>query len=116
MKSELIQKHLDELIELMPITDIWSDLYQQDPRPYKLYEHCLINVVSRVGGLLAQIEMADHYGRDYQKAFGCDSKELEEHLAYSLMSLLKAIKSCPLPLDVSKEVIKDLERRGVFND
>lgn len=113
-KSETIQQQLNELIKVMPITDIWSAEFEKDCRPYKLYEHCLINVISKVGGLLAQVEMADHYGMSYQNALTENADDIEREIAYALMSLLKAASSFPLPLDISQHVVADLQRRGIL--
>lgn len=116
MKSETIRHLLNELLEAMPITDIWAGDYVSDPRPYKLFEHCLINVISRVGRLLSKIEMADHYGVTYELAFAESAKQISDDLAYSFMSLLKASKSLNSDIDIADSIIRDLQRRGKLND
>jgi hypothetical protein len=100
---------------MMPVTDIWSKEYSDDPRPYKLFEHCLINVIAKVGSVLQRIEMADHYGQDYGSALTGQDVQVQQALALSVMSLLKAANAFPdSTLTLGNSIVGDLQRRGVI--
>lgn len=103
-------KGLRELQALAPWTDLWGRDYRLDPRDYKDFEHCLINIVACTGRMLQEIERSDHYGRDSdQVKWNKDS--FKKELAYILMSALKA-GNC-IDVDVAEHVEKDYIRRGV---
>lgn len=102
-----------ELQEIQPWTDLWSEEFRNDPRSYKDFEHCLINIVAKVGAILQRVEMADHYGRDYQLAF--DKDKDADALGYIIMSALKAANTHPDgKIDISGVIKRDLTRRGAL--
>lgn len=106
---------LRKLQEVQPWTDLWSEGFKNDPRSYKNFEHCLINIVAKAGAILQRIEMADHYGAESKLAFNQDEEETA--LGYIIMSALKAANVHPLgKIDVVSAIESDLRRRGVYGD
>jgi len=98
--------------KIMPWTDLWSEDFLKDPREYKQFEHCMINIVAKAGAILQRIEMADHYGKDYSLAL--DKAADQRALAIIIMSALKAANVHPDGvLDIEKEIEADLVRRKV---
>lgn len=102
--------HITDLQSKMPWTDIWSEEFLKDPRPYTKFEHCIINIAAKTGAILQRIEMADHYGQDYSLAI--DESLDTEALAIIIMSALKAANVHPSKiLDIETAINKDLSRR-----
>lgn len=101
-----------ELQDKMPWTDLWSDDFLSDPRSYKKFEHCLVNIIAKSGKILQRIEMADHYGSDYELAI--NANEDCRDLAIIIMSALKAANVHPDgKLDIEQSINRDLKRRNV---
>lgn len=95
----------------MPWTDLWSDDYRSDPRPYKHFEHCLTNIASKLGTLFQMVEMSDHYGQDY--TLGLNKEKASTALAIIVMSALKAANSYPgSPINLDEYIERDLKRRA----
>lgn len=106
---------LQKLQGMQPWTDLWSGDFERDPRSYKGFEHCLINIAAKTGAALQRVEMADHYGADYALALnrGKDAAAL----AVIIMSALKAANAYPGgALDIAGAIKSDLTRRGVLDN
>ncbi len=109
---------LRRLQDLAPWTDLWSEDYKNDPRPYKDFEHCLTNMAQLVGKLLFMCEREDHYGENRPRGQGIiDNEEIKRSLAWLLMTSMKAANVSPLgKVDLAEFVEKDYKRRGVEID
>ena len=117
MKSHLVKLLVDDLQELMPITELWSEDYVKDVRDYKFFEHCLINIAVKVGKLLSYVEMSDHYGVNGELGLKSKENDIQQELSYIIMSAFKAAKNFPTkPLPLSVSILNDLTRRGVIDD
>lgn len=102
---------IKELQGAMPWTDLWSEDFERDPRSYKKLEHCLINIIAKAGAILQRIEMADHYGKDYELAINKDKDG--KALSIIIMSALKAANVHPDGMiDIQNLINADLERRS----
>lgn len=98
------------LQEKMPWTDIWSEDFLKDSRPYSKLEHCLINIIAKAGAVLQRVEMSDHYGQDYE--LGLNKHKDTTALAIIIMSALKAANVHPAGvLEIEEAINRDLERR-----
>jgi hypothetical protein len=107
MDKEAFKKLQSEL----PWTNLWSEDHRNDPRSYKDFEHCLINIVAFAGDILRRIERADHYGADYVQAI--DKDKDGEALAYIVMSAMRAANVHPQGLiDLSAIMESDIRRRS----
>jgi hypothetical protein len=94
----------------MPWTGIWSAEFQKDPRSYAGFQHCLTNIAAKLGAIFQRIEMADHYGPEYELALDRDKDGKD--LAFVIMSAMKAANAYPGgPIDLSRFIESDLNRR-----
>ena len=106
--------NIRELQACMPWTDIWSDDFLSDDRPYSKYEHCLKNIVGRVGALMQECEISDHYGYPTIHK-GLDRNRDGTALSYIIMSALKAANVYPDgAIDLAEYIKKDLITRGTY--
>lgn len=105
---------IKELQDKMPWTNLWSEDFLGDPRSYAKYEHCLINIAAKLGTLLQQIEMSDHYSKDYE--LGLDKNKAGTALAIIIMSALKAANVYPDgKINIEEFINRDLKRRKVID-
>ena len=97
---------------MAPWTSLWSEEYTKDPRGYKDFEHCLVNIVAKAAELLAMCEKADHYGGNDK----FDERTIKRNLGFIVMSALKAANKNPVgpPIEVSEFIEDDYHRRGVL--
>lgn len=99
-----------KLQEIQPWTDLWSEGYLNDPRPYRGFSHCLTNIAAKLGALFQRVELSDHYGMDYE--LGLNRLRDGKALAFIIMSAMKAANSYPGgAIDLLSHIENDLRRR-----